>query len=257
MLPGRRRKECKAQWLKTQHIKINKSSWPETENEQLIQIVKKFGTSDWTVIADEFNKVSTGRIRTRKQCRDHWLNFLNPDVNKSKITPTDELHLICYWQQLGNKWVEIAKFMGRSENWVKNNWKKIFRREGLSPHEDTSEHIPGLIEKLKENALNYKRDTMTESVQSESVPYDHTTEEMKDVRKRKHEKSGWMQSSEGNMEDVESFRQEDGLEVPDEYGSMESSSEGRGIGSVIRTGEQRVPSLLSSGYSFQGCDSNG
>lgn len=265
MLPGRRRKECKAQWLKTQHIKINKSSWTEAENEQLMQVVKKLGTSNWTLIAEKFNEVSAGRIRTRKQCRDHWLNFLNPDVKKysyfshirSKITPTDELHLICYWQQLGNKWVEIAKFMGRSENWVKNNWKKILRREGLSPHEDTSEHIPGLIERLKENAINYKRDTMTESALSESAPYDQTIEEMKDVRRGEEEKGGWMRLSEGHMEDVESARQEEVLEVPDEYDCMEIPSEGRGVGKTIRTEEQRLPRLLSSGYSFQGYDSNG
>jgi hypothetical protein len=82
MLSGRRRNECKAQWLKTQNIKINKWPWLSEENELLKQIVQRLGTKDWNDVTTEFNKVSTGHMRTRKQCKDHWLNYLNPEVNK-------------------------------------------------------------------------------------------------------------------------------------------------------------------------------
>lgn len=84
------------------------------------------------------------------------------------MTPTDELHLFCYWQQLGNKWVEIARFMGRSENWVKNNWKKVLKREGLSPNENIMDRMPELIEKLTVNAANYKQNDFSEPLPSES-----------------------------------------------------------------------------------------
>lgn len=72
------------------------------------------------------------------------------------MTASDELHLLCYWQQLGNKWVKIANLMGRSENWVKNNWKKIMRREKIpsgASREEMLEYTPGLIEKAKQKTL--------------------------------------------------------------------------------------------------------
>lgn len=68
--------------MKLQDIKIYKFMWPEYENEVLKQIVQNFGDKDWTLITREFNKVAIGSIRTRKQCRDHWLNYLNPEVNR-------------------------------------------------------------------------------------------------------------------------------------------------------------------------------
>lgn len=103
------------------------------------------------------------------------------------MTPSDELYLFCYWQQLGNKWVEIAKLMGRSENWVKNNWKKILRREGLAPNDDLTKHVPALIERLKTKVANYTRSDIPEFVDAEvnppteQQPYEMHEEEMKEV----------------------------------------------------------------------------
>lgn len=82
MLPGRSKQNCKTQWLKTQYTKVNKSSWPEQEDEQLREIVQKYGTKHWSKIANEFNELEHEQIRTRKQCRDHWLNYLNPEISK-------------------------------------------------------------------------------------------------------------------------------------------------------------------------------
>jgi hypothetical protein len=168
------------------------------------------------------------------------------------MTPSDELHLICFWQQLGNKWVEISKFMNRSENWVKNNWKKILKREGLLPHEDNIEHIPALIEKLKQNVLNYRRDeSLSEEVsnasrtgavdlQSNVEEIEHTTDRM------------WKASSFLDREDIKMG--EDKLEddIPDEYGIIHDSpaiSVERSVGKVMDTEECR--GVVGSNISFQ------
>ena len=79
--------------------------------------------------------------------------------SRGETTETEELHLLCYWKQLGKKWVEIAKFMNRSENWVKNNWRRILKREGIPTdlHNPEDERIKALIEELSkrlENASN-------------------------------------------------------------------------------------------------------
>lgn len=70
---------------------------------------------------------------------------------RGETTATEELHLLCYWRQLGNKWVEIAKFMGRSENWVKNNWKRVLKREGIAMDDKIDEKIRLLIGQLRES----------------------------------------------------------------------------------------------------------
>jgi len=44
--------------------------------------------------------------------------------------------------------------MGRAENWVKNNWRKVLKREGLSlDNENIKENVAILIEKLKKEIL--------------------------------------------------------------------------------------------------------
>lgn len=45
--------------------------------------------------------------------------------------------------------MEIAKIMGRSENWVKNNWKRVLKREKIpSNDERINEKVEGLVRKL-------------------------------------------------------------------------------------------------------------
>eukprot|EP00826_Nyctotherus_ovalis_P018761 TRINITY_DN15664_c0_g1_i11.p2 TRINITY_DN15664_c0_g1~~TRINITY_DN15664_c0_g1_i11.p2 ORF type:complete len:166 (+),score=55.10 TRINITY_DN15664_c0_g1_i11:552-1049(+) len=107
------------------------------------------------------------------------------------MTASDELHLLCYWQQLGNKWVKIANLMGRSENWVKNNWKKIMRRERIpsgGSREKIMEYMPALIEKAKQRTLAQSTsesiDRPSEGSHTESIAAGQSVEAMEDVKCR-------------------------------------------------------------------------
>jgi len=82
LIPGHTKSSCKAQWLKTQEIKINKAAWSENEDIQLKEIVKRIGIKHWSKISLEFNKHFPNQGRTRKQCRDRWLNYLDPNISK-------------------------------------------------------------------------------------------------------------------------------------------------------------------------------
>jgi len=49
-------------------------------------------------------------MRNGKQCRERWLNFLNPSIRKGKWTVQEDLLLLQKQKEFGgNKWSKIAR----------------------------------------------------------------------------------------------------------------------------------------------------
>eukprot|EP00879_Flechtneria_rotunda_P002251 GHRR01002439.1.p1 GENE.GHRR01002439.1~~GHRR01002439.1.p1 ORF type:complete len:1108 (+),score=578.17 GHRR01002439.1:1014-4337(+) len=97
--------------------------WSPEEHELLSQVVARFGNSrKWSEIA----KHVPGR--TGKQCRERWVNHMNPDIKKGAWDVAEEL-LLCKWHSiLGSHWARITKKLeGRTENAVKNHWNAAQR----------------------------------------------------------------------------------------------------------------------------------
>lgn len=46
--------------------------------------------------------------RSGKQCRERWHNHLDPEINKSSWSQTEEEVIFTAHRQLGNKWADIA-----------------------------------------------------------------------------------------------------------------------------------------------------
>lgn len=70
-------------------------------------------------------------FRTPKQCRERWMNHLDPVKLKSKWTLGEDFTLIDYVLKEGKKWAMIAKAMGsiRTEHMVKNRYNSLLRAE--------------------------------------------------------------------------------------------------------------------------------
>lgn len=47
-----------------------------------MELMDKYKGKGWVTIAQELNKLSQATIRTSKQCREHWKNYLNPNIRK-------------------------------------------------------------------------------------------------------------------------------------------------------------------------------
>ena len=118
----------------------HKVKWTVEEDEGLKRLVQSHGPTKWNKISVNLQALF-GFIRNSTQCRDRWLNHVDPELKTGPWTDHED-KLIFYGQALlGNACVEIAKyFPGRSEISVKNRWygrankKKLEKMSSSLPH---------------------------------------------------------------------------------------------------------------------------
>lgn len=117
-----------------------KGSWTKEEDETLRLKVQEFGRK-WAHIA----KYLPGRVG--KQCRERYVNHLDPSLKKGEWSEEEERILIEAHACLQNKWAEIAKRIPgrcvccqrrgrnckrRSDNDAKNHWYSTIQRKYTS-----------------------------------------------------------------------------------------------------------------------------
>ena len=94
------------------------------------RIVHKYGAKNWQNIADLLNReIGKANKRIGKQCRERWLNHLQPSINKGAWTPQEDLVLLENHKAFQNQWSKIATYLpGRTENMVKNRFNIIAKK---------------------------------------------------------------------------------------------------------------------------------
>ena len=97
------------------------------EDEELVKLIRENGTKHWNQIAAQLN-ATLDVNRNGKQCRERWVNFLNPDIKKDPFSLEEDIQILEKRLLIGNKWSEIIKDMpGRTENNVKNRFNMMFK----------------------------------------------------------------------------------------------------------------------------------
>jgi hypothetical protein len=111
-------------WTKVLRPDLVKGSWTAAEDGAIVSWVAAHGARNWSTLASSL----PGRLG--KQCRERWVNSLDPDLARLPWTELEDRILIEHHQLWGNKWAKIASLLpGRTDNSVKNRWNSSLKRK--------------------------------------------------------------------------------------------------------------------------------
>lgn len=117
--------DCLTKWqvLSSPPVIKGKGSWTAEEDNILRDKRALYGRK-WAKIASHLPG------RQGKQCRERFVNHLDPDLKKGEWTDDEEAILIALHEHHGNRWANISKQLpGRSDNDVKNHWYSTIQRK--------------------------------------------------------------------------------------------------------------------------------
>eukprot|EP00186_Timspurckia_oligopyrenoides_P004836 CAMPEP_0182445618 /NCGR_PEP_ID=MMETSP1172-20130603/3686_1 /TAXON_ID=708627 /ORGANISM="Timspurckia oligopyrenoides, Strain CCMP3278" /LENGTH=245 /DNA_ID=CAMNT_0024641423 /DNA_START=180 /DNA_END=917 /DNA_ORIENTATION=- len=147
-----------------------KESWSLSEDKLLIELVNKMGSKAWIAVAQFVPK------RTAKQCRERWINQLDPKITRAKWTRKEDILLIELHAEYGSAWSKIAKQIpGRSDNMVKNRWNSSITRRlrqfGWNSTVISTENSAQVIESLFGKDSEQKRKPIKqEKIEHRNIP---------------------------------------------------------------------------------------
>ena len=85
-----------SQWIKR--------PWTEEQDQQLREAIAKFGARNWSSVSEMIP------TKNGKQCRERWINHIDPAINREPWTHEDDMSLIEAHSRLGNRWTELGAF---------------------------------------------------------------------------------------------------------------------------------------------------
>lgn len=123
--------------------------WSVQEDELLVKLINK-GGEKWGHISNILNRDihNNLKIRSGKQCKERWNNYLNPGVNRGPWQNYEDAEILKHFRQHGKKWSVIAKLVERrTESAVKNRIKSLLNKikQNLATLDDLNTGIDEFI----------------------------------------------------------------------------------------------------------------
>ncbi|CAD8078737.1 unnamed protein product [Paramecium primaurelia] len=173
MILGRNAHQCRLKWEQKYKIPLSEAPWTEQEDNLLYKVheeFKKTGKENkWSQISREIYKRSNNKIfRQPKQCRERWINRLDPNISNDPWDKQQEIDLLKTILMRGKKWSELSTLYGRvrTENSLKNKYNSLLKKEKLKYEFETiNPHLFQKVQKLrKDYAKRYGNITPIEEI---------------------------------------------------------------------------------------------
>uniref|UniRef100_A0A6B2L0H1 Uncharacterized protein n=1 Tax=Arcella intermedia TaxID=1963864 RepID=A0A6B2L0H1_9EUKA len=171
-LNGRTGQQCLHRWRDTSNPLIKRGNWTNEEDRRLTLAVKAYATKKWVKIQTHVPR------RTDVQCRERWMNILNPDLTCEDWTPEEDVKLQRAISQHGvGKWALVAKDLyPRTDNQCWRRWK--------------SKNVKAVLEynKKRKRKSQMVRNFAGRAKERSTLTLDDITLEDEEERKRKRRK---------------------------------------------------------------------
>ena len=164
--------QCRKRWIERLDPSIIKGSWTPEEDQTIRDFVAENGPTKWSKLA----KTLPGRAA--KQCRDRWINRLNPNINKGPWTEEEDEKIVEYVNEYGSKWTLIANLLntGRTDYDVRNRWKSSLSERVTRDRNDNlilkKEHKRKSTPKKKKNTIPQSQPLQSSISTSPQSPQD-------------------------------------------------------------------------------------
>jgi hypothetical protein len=145
LVHGRTSEECHGRWVGTLDPANfwGKGKWTLAEDAKLIGAMKIYG-NNWVEVAT----LVPGR--TNVQCRERWINTVDPGKNKGKWKPEEDAKLTRAVKTHGKQWVAVAAMLlgGRTNKRCRERWVNYLDPDRASNTVEQEEHNDGNDEAL-------------------------------------------------------------------------------------------------------------
>jgi hypothetical protein len=101
---------CRQRWVDSLDPNIALGKWTVEEDAKLAEAVKKYGDNNWVAVA----ALVPGR--TDKQCRQRWVDSLDPNIKRRGWTVEEDTRLTDAVTKHGSNWVKVAAMVPRRTN---------------------------------------------------------------------------------------------------------------------------------------------